>query len=144
MRYQAALRPDTNRLDSTAVSRGTLIALVPNCRKTLIHDPTCRKTVHPTPVCSRRAIGRSPFFGRQHRTRKIPARASNLVSHAQMCVDQLVGEFLDGPGRNAAAFLHQSEFARNAPREAQVLLDQKQGDARILVEREQHIADLVD
>ena len=56
MRYQAALRPDSEPLDPTALSNGTFMVLPSNCRKESPNPfphPTCRKP----PPSSARTVG---------------------------------------------------------------------------------------
>src|SRR6266508_2569772 len=60
-----------------------------------------------------------------------------------MFAGQIVRELVDRTARNASPLFENQEVARDAPGEAQLLLHQKQGDARCAVEREQDVADLV-
>src|SRR5712692_9352082 len=60
-----------------------------------------------------------------------------------MVADEIVGELVDRTVRDASSLLEKPEVARDAPREAQLLFDQKHRQARRAVEREQDVADLV-
>ena len=63
--------------------------------------------------------------------------------HTEMCADDVVGQLVDRPAGRRAAFLENAEFAGDPPRERQLLLDQQHRDARVAIEPQDDVADLV-
>ena len=57
-----------------------------------------------------------------------------------MRVHDVVGQLVDGPGRDATALFENAELAAHAPGEAQLLLDHQHREARVPVEIEKDVA----
>ncbi len=61
-----------------------------------------------------------------------------------MCLDHLIGKFADWAGRYSSALVENAELAGHTAREGQLLFDEQDGEAFILVELQNDIADFVD